>query len=71
MQGEWRSAALVANMSVLAAPDGDPSAANSMATPEAITVQHSMLDPFAQGAPMQFPAMSVTILEFTIRGRGW
>ena len=71
MQGEWRSATLVARMSVLAAPDGNPSAANSMAAPEAVTVQHSMLDPFAHGAPMQFPAMSVTILEFKVRSRGW
>ena len=70
MQGEWRSAALVARMSVLAAPDGNPSAANSMATPEAVTVQHSMVVPFAQGAPMHFPPMSVTILEVMVRSGG-
>jgi hypothetical protein len=53
-------------MSVLAAPGGDPSAANSMATPDAITVHSSVLDPFDHSAPIHFPAMSVTILEFMI-----
>lgn len=60
--------ALAARVSVLASPDGNPSAANSIATPEAITVKQSTLDPFHQGAPMPFPAMSVTILELSSSG---
>ena len=64
-QGEWHAAPLVAQVSVMAAPDGNPNAANSLANPEAITVKQSAPEPFVHGTVRSFPPMSVTIMEFT------
>ena len=65
MMGEWKAAQLTATTRVLAAPDGDPTAANSMANPAAIVPVVSGPSPFdASGVkPLNFPAMSVTIFE--------
>lgn len=65
MMGEWKTAHLTATKWVLAAPDGDPTAANSMADPDAITPVVSGPSPFdASGSRQQsFPAMSVTIWQ--------
>ena len=65
LRGEWKSAALVATISVLAAPGGDPTAANSMASPDAVRVRATQAAPFEQGKPLAFPPMSVTVLEIS------
>lgn len=62
--GEWHSAALHAKLTTLAAPGGDPAAANALATPQAVVPSSHVLDspPFKSGAELVWPPVSVSTL---------
>ena len=63
--GEWHSASLNATLTTLAAPGGEPTAANGLATPTAVIPVKTTFTSYRSGQEMQWPAMSVSTLVIT------